>query len=505
MKILRSILPDTRVGDKTDLMYQNYISLRESIFKFDIPTDIKIFDFIKTFASSHGHLPEQDVAIKYFDTNNDFDEADRIRQISSLNVIYRGDFVLEIERNVEDARHMSLSDAIAQAKTIARQGLEIKEGRKKFTLKGVRDAGKYLSREISELLTPTFGVKLGGDVLNDEEAFWDHYEKTVNTDIGVLPKTGLKTIDDNIGGFRKKELYLVAGFTGHMKSKSTINWVYNQAIYQGLSCIYFQLEMHYEQCRETVYAFHSMHKKFRAKRLALGIQKNQTPDIGLDPSKIKNGQLTEDEIDLLKDVVRDLKDGVESGKYGSLHFEINDPDEMDITVEDIKTKAEVLHQRKKAKILVVDHALLVSSRRWVPNTTDRLNEVIRDLKKLSQRFNRGEGIPILCLFQISREGFKAAEKNGGKYNLTHLSYANEAERSSDVVISTWYGDEMRDKGAISYQCLKMREGGGFEQFEAQPVWPSGRILNMQLGNNVSVYKGKNKQEKQDPLSDILDL
>jgi len=503
MKILRAILPDTRVGDKDDLMFQNYISLRESIFQFDQPTDVKIYDFIKTFASTHGHLPEQDVVIQYFDSNNDFDEADRIRQISSTPVIYRGDFILEIEKSVEDARHMALAEAISSAKTIARQGLEIKEGRNTFTLKGVRDATKFLSKELSDLLTPTFGAKLGGDVLNDEDAFWEHYQKTVDTDVGVLPKTGLKCIDDAIGGFRKKELYMVAGFTAHMKSKTTMNWIYNQAVYQGLNSIYFQLEMHYEQCRETIYAFHSMHKKFRDKRIALGIQKQQTPDVGIDPDSIKNGTLTEDEIDLLKDVVKDLREGVESGEYGSIQFEIADPDAMDITVEDIKTKAEVLHQRRPAKVLVVDHALLVSSRRWVASTTERLNEVIRDLKKLALSFNRGEGIPLLCLFQISREGFRAAEKNGGSYNLTHLSYANEAERSSDVVISCWYGDDMREKGAIKYQCLKVRQGGGFEPFEAKPAWPSGRILNIPM-HSIPTYQGKKGEQKKDPLADVLD-
>ena len=121
--------------------------------------------------------------------------------------------------------------------------------------------------------------------------------------------------------------------------------------------------------------------------------------------------------------------------------------------------------------------------------------------KISLSFNRGEGIPLICLFQISREGFKAAEKNGGSYNLTHLSYANEAERSSDMVISTWYGDEMREKGTIKYQCLKMRDGAGFEQFEAKPAWPSGRILNMPAGFSSGQSK---KQSNDDPLADVLD-
>jgi hypothetical protein len=113
-------------------------------------------------------------------------------------------------------------------------------------------------------------------------------------------------------------------------------------------------------------------------------------------------------------------------------------------------------------------------------------------------FNRGEGIPVLCLFQISREGFKAAEKNGGKYNLTHLSYANEAERSADVVICSWFGDDQREKSQVLYQCLKSRDQAPFENFEAQITWPAGRTLDMPLQLQSSA------KPKQAPKGDALD-
>ena len=118
-------------------------------------------------------------------------------------------------------------------------------------------------------------------------------------------------------------------------------------------------------------------------------------------------------------------------------------------------------------------------------------------------FNRGQGIPIICLFQINREGFKAAEKNNGTYNLTHLSYANEAERSADVVIATWYNDEMREKGMIQYQCLKSRDQAPFETFEAQTVWPVGRIMNVSPNFVMNNAGSKSKKASEDPLDDVV--
>lgn len=503
MKILRSILPDPRIGDDAKAMLQNYSALRESILRFDLPTDVAIYEYVKDFVAQHSHLPVQNTAIEFFDSNNQYDEADRIRSLSSIDPSYRGDFIFLIEKQVEGARVISLSETMAQVKEITRNGIEIKEGKKKRILKGARDAGKYIFQQLHGVMTPTFGSRIGGEALGDGDEFWEEYQKVKDTKVEVLPKTGLEVIDNALGGFKRKELYIVAGFTGHMKSRSALNWVYNQSVFGGTSTIYFSLEMHYSQCRRMIYCFHSTHPKFRAKRMALGIQKHANPDVGLDPIKMREAKLDQDEEAFLKEVIQDLKENMENGTYGSIFFEVADPDSLDFTVEDMRTKAEAISQKHPIKLIVVDHALLMSSRRWVNSTTERLNEVIRDLKKTAMGFNRGQGVPILCLFQINREGFKAAEKNNGTYNLTHLSYANEAERSADVVISGWFGDDMREKSMIKYQCLKSRDQAPFEAFEAQVSWPVGRILNTPLNFSMGSSPKSGSKAKADPLDDVV--
>jgi len=499
MKILRSILPEPRVGDDADQMFRNFNALRESIYRFDMKEDQQIYEYICDFTLSHGHLPTQSTLSSYFEGNNYYDEADRVKQVGALkSVLYRGDFISEIEREVEEARILQISNAMNDAKTIIKQGLEIKDGRQKIKLRGVRDAGRHLSNKIANIMTPTFGTRIGGEAMTDDEDFFEEYQKAKDRTIEILPNTGLEIIDNALEGFRRKELYIIAGFTGHMKSRTALNWVYNQAVFGGHSCLYFSLEMHYSQCRRAIISFHTMHPKFRELRIALGIHGAKSPDIGLDPQRIRSGSLNDDEEMFLKEVVKDLKEGVREGVYGKIHFEVADPDSLDFTVEDLRTKAELVMQKDPFKTLVVDHALLMSSRMKTTSTTDKLNEVIRDLKKTALGFNRGAGIPILCLFQINREGFKAAEKNNGNYNLTHLSYANEAERSADVVIASWYGDDMREKGTIKYQCLKSRDQAPFDPFEAQTVWPSGRILNMVQSFNLGGAAGP-----KDPLDDAL--
>ena len=49
----------------------------------------------------------------------------------------------------------------------------------------------------------------------------------------------------------------------------------------------------------------------------------------------------------------------------------------------------MIYSKAPFRTLFIDHALLVSPRKWVPSTTERLNEVIRDCKKMALFFNGG--------------------------------------------------------------------------------------------------------------------
>jgi replicative DNA helicase len=502
MKILRSILPDQRLGDDINQMQMNYMALRESIFNFETKEDNAIWSYVKGFMSNHGHLPDHATITQHFETQNEFECSDRVRALASITPIYKGNFLSEIENLVEEARIIKLSNTITDVKTIIKSGLEVKEkGNHKTILKGARDAGRFLSNKLVEVMTPTFGSKLGGEVLTDVEDLAEEYQKAEEAGREVIPTTGIKIIDDAIGGFRKKELYILAGFTGHAKSKTALNWAYSQATWDKTNTLYFSLEMHYPQVRRSIYCIHSCHSKFKNIRLALGLQK---PNVelyeGIDPSKVRGGKLTAEEKDFFFNyVVPDLKKCRENGEYGAIHIEGDNPDSFDFTVEDLRAKAELLSQKEKIDLIVVDHALLLASRTKYGSTTERLNEVIRDLKRMAMNFNRGQGIPVLCLFQISRDGYNDALKKNGEYQLTHLSYANEAERSADIVIANWFGNDVREQKQIKYQCLKSRDQAGFPTFNANILFPAGKITN---SDNLSLLP-LTGNAKADPLTDVI--
>lgn len=68
-----------------------------------------------------------------------------------------------------------------------------------------------------------------------------------------------------------------------------------------------------------------------------------------------------------------------------------------------------------------------------------------------------------------------ADKNGGKFGLHALSWANEAERSADVVTTSYLNDELRAQGETIVCNIKNRENPLFDPVRLSIDWGSRRI------------------------------
>ncbi len=478
-------------SDDHTLFLRNFQSLRESGVIFDIPEDEAIWNFVRDFVLQHQHVPDVSSVKSYFDRNSQVTVMDRLDVVSAEKPKVQGDFIQVLDAYVEDRKTRKLSDIIRDTARVLETGLAIKEGKgrdkSERIIKGPVQATRYFMERSHEILTPNNGSSLYGDVTADGESFTSEYEMVKNDPLaGIGQLTGIKQMDEAIKGAKRGELWTHAAFTGGMKSTFAFNWLYNQAVYYRHSSVLISLEMPYPQVRRIIYSIHSCHPKFDEPRKKLGIGRS------LDYEKIRDGELSpEAERFLLEHVVPDFNNP--ENRYGRIHIEVTDPDKSDYTVNDMNSRLQFLYQKDPAiRMAVADHAGLFQSRTKYSSTTDRLNEVLRDLKRLSMSFNRGMGLAMVALFQISREGYKSAEKSGGKYNLTHLSYANEAERSSDVVTAAWVDDELRDSNLLKFQCLKTRDHKPFQDFFSGVIWPCRRvytsteILNPGSGGNKDV-------------------
>ena len=340
-------------------------------------------------------------------------------------------------------------------------------------------------------------------------------------------------MDFALNGAKRHELWTHAAFTGGLKSTFILNWAYNQAVQYGNSSVIFSLEMPYVQCRNILFAIHSLHDCFSDIRVALGIQDKNGPTRGLDYTKIRDGQLSPNEKRfLVEHVAPQFSSGPSNSiegigiPHGKIHIEVADPDKSDFTVADLRAKAELIYAENPFQTIFVDHVGLMAPRHRHTSTTERLNECIRDLKRLAMSFNRGQGIAVVALFQINREGYKRVlakkeKQSSGRtdgdnaqsitqpaYNLTDLSYANEAERSSDIVTATWVDDELRAQGMCQFQCLKSRDQAPFEPFWTRIEWPCRKMLSHNgIPSNFTKEKKRDignqiDQTSQDILNEI---
>lgn len=249
----------------------------------------------------------------------------------------------------------------------------------------------------------------------------------------------------------------------------SLNWAYSQVTRYKNNVFYVTLEMPYEQLRSMIYVMHSSNGKWKAQGYT-----------HLDYDKVKSGDLTREEEEFYQKVIKDFN---ENESYGD--FEVWGPDE-DITIDEVQQKVELKHQEIPIHLLIIDHGGLLEPRRRKRNKdyTVELNSVLRDTKKLALHFNHGEKIPILVLFQINRDGKDFADKNEGRYKLRSLSYSNEAERSADVVSTTYLNDEYRKEGTVLFDCLKRRDGVPFQPFKASVNWATKRINNFETFHGV---------------------
>jgi len=501
------------------MLQRNYQSLLDSGLGFEFVEDNVIWTFVQDFVQSHRHVPEMSTVKSHFEYLHEEEVSNRLEQLMTLPLKTRGDFLSMMEKHITERKTRQVVEILKEASRIVQTGIIVEEGKEKKHLLGPQHAIQYIMDQGHAIITPSTGAKLSGDVTADGENFMAEYHRVESDPLaGIGQFCGIAQIDAAIKGAKRGELWTHAAFTGGLKSTFTINWAYNQAVFYQHSSVVFSLEMPYTHVRRLIYALHSAHGKFESVRKSFGLGQS------LEYSRIRDGELdqySEAEIAkmdldqrgklidgcinparpeyrfLSEYVVPDFNDP--KNEYGSIHIEVTDPDKLDFTVTDLRTRAEMLYAKDPdISMVVVDHAGLMSSRAKYSGTTEKLNEVLRDLKKLSMNFNHGMGIAVMVLFQISREGFKAAEKNGGNYNLTHLSYANEAERSSDIVTTTFVDDDLRSRSLVKYQCLKTRDNEPFPPFYASLHWPCRLIRTC---HDVTVDAARAAGEKIDGLLD----
>lgn len=458
--LLRSII-DYDGGVSQENLTSNYKVLLEGRVEWTRPDDRKIFEFVQRFFQQHLELPQKATILDYFERQKEIEVVERCKDLEKTPPYIRTNYRHLLTSVLEEQNKIKAITLFKEAQDIASKGLII-DGEKH---QGVKAAISHFTTNANRLIVPEHNAKLRGNLRQDGQAVWDEYT-LAKTNKGLVwgRFCGLNNIDKICHGIKKGELWMHAAYAGELKTTFATNWAYNLVTRYRTNVLYVSLEMTYEHIRRLIYVVHSTNLKWRV----MGYKP-------LDYRRVRDGELTPEEEAFFQIVISDFNNNEE---YGS--FEVWRPDD-DITTDDVKMEAELQHKQNEIGLLVIDHGGLLEARKKKKSRdfVIELNSVIRDSKKLALNFNHGESIPVLLLFQINRDGKAEADKNDGVYkSMKALAYANEAERSADVVSTTYLNDELRSAKKTRFCNLKNRDNPLFETFEAAVDFNARRLFNL---------------------------
>jgi replicative DNA helicase len=405
--ILRSVIDfDGKISQ--DNLILNLQRLVSSKYEWTRPDDQRVYNFTLSFFQQRMEVPSAQTLKDYFERTKDIEAVERVKDLENVSSYIRTNFDELLKNALEEQHRIKAVALLKESQEIITKGLEI-EGERKH---GVREGLQHFASRANDLITSEYNARTRGDIRDDGQDVWNDYEQAkVNKDKVWGKFTGLNNIDKCCHGAKKGELWVHAAFPGELKTSLAMNWCYNLVTRYKTNVFYVSLEMPYAQLRRIAYVIHSASAKWPLAGY----------DKPLDYRKVRDGMLDPKEEAFYKDVVADFH---RNPDYCS--FEVWSPD-REVNIDDIRLEAELLHKRMEVGLIVLDHGMLIEARKKKRSKdyVVELNSVIRDSKKLALHFNQGEGIPVLMLFQINRQGKNEADKNEGRYKMSALTYANE--------------------------------------------------------------------------------
>jgi len=283
------------------------------------------------------------------------------------------------------------------------------------------------------------------------------FEKVLEEEKNTVgPMIRFEPIDKIAGGFRGR-LVVLGGYTGSYKTTFALNIAYNNTVQLGYTTALLSLEMSPSDLWKKLLVRHAQHPKFSKYKMNITL---------LDGKKsgISPGQL-EERSDFLKYIVApDLKNNREYGHIAILTAEdfIKANYGVPTLLDTVQKRLDDLGVNFGIDLFIVDYLQLFAGS-FRPSGTDKYQfsgDVIRYFKNLTQtyKFDTGEGINVIALSQISREGFRKAKERGGVYDLTCLAESTELESAADMVITLFVDAEERKANKCKVQLLKNRSG-----------------------------------------------
>ena len=240
--------------------------------------------------------------------------------------------------------------------------------------------------------------------------------------------TGLRDLDDRLGGLHQSDLIIIAGRPSMGKTSLATNIAYNASQnilsrQERSSVAFFSLEMSSEQLSTRILSEQAKIKS----------------------DDIRKGQVTEEEINRYIETSRNIY---------NLPLYIDETPA--ITIATLSNRAWRIKRLNGLSLVVVDYIQLMrSSSNKNDGRVQEISNITRGLKSLAKELN----VPIIALSQLSRQVEQREDK---KPQLSDLRESGSIEQDADVVMFIYrddvYNPNSEDKNVAEINIAKHRNG-----------------------------------------------
>ena len=290
------------------------------------------------------------------------------------------------------------------------------------------------------------------------QSFLEYYNKKEQLPTGLV--TNIKEIDNLIGGIPPSTVTTIGGFVGSFKSTLGLNIAYYNSKKLKYNIVYISLEMSKESVLSNLLCRHSFEPTF-----------SEYPFI--PHNSIKKAILTPEQKEYLFNTV--MPDYYSTGGKLKILDESDFPTFSFKEIRDQLIKADDEFTKETGyglDAVVFDHANLFKFNKTKENTgndTTEGNRYVGFIRALANHFRidpitkESRKLAMIILAQVSRDGWRRATKNNGKYNLTAFAEINGLERDSSYMFTVYTNESMKLAKEAYIQLLKARDGQTMEE------------------------------------------
>ena len=238
----------------------------------------------------------------------------------------------------------------------------------------------------------------------------DIAHEAINRDGGLAGiSTGLRNLDEKLGGLQRSDLIILAARPAMGKSSLAVNIAVNAALAHKSER---QEDGSMKTTEGAIVGLFSL--EMAAEQLATRIISERT---GISSSDIRRGEISQEDFDRIYH---------ESKRIESLPLYIDDTG--GIALAQLAARARRLKRQHGLDLLIVDYLqLLTGSGKRSDNRVQEITEISMGLKALAKELN----VPVIALSQLSRQ---VENRDDKRPQLADLRESGSIEQDADVVM-----------------------------------------------------------------------